>query len=96
MAYVAKTDLTDCDREPIHLLGGVQSYGCLISTSFDFLIEQVSANVAQLLKLNPDTLVGRPLPEFFPERTVHMLRSNLQFVSPTSGVCKQHINCPVM
>ena len=88
MAYVANTDLTDCDREPIHLLGGVQGYGCLIATSFDFLINHVSANVAQLLKLDPDTLVGRPLPEFFPERIVHMLRSNLQFVSPTSGVTR--------
>ena len=88
MAYVAKPDLTDCDREPIHLLGGVQGYGCLISTSFDFLIKHVSTNVAELLKLDPGAVVGRPLPEFFPERIVHMLRSNLQFVSPTSGVTR--------
>ena len=88
MANSAKPDLTDCDREPIHLLGGVQGYGCLISTSFDFLINHVSANVAELLKLDPGALVGRPLPEFFPERTVHTLRSNLQFVSPTSGVTR--------
>ena len=88
MVYVAKPDLTDCDREPIHLLGGVQGYGCLISTSFDFLIKHVSTNVAELLKLDPGAVVGRPLPEFFPERIVHMLRSNLQFVSPTSGVTR--------
>ena len=88
MANSAKPDLTDCDREPIHLLGGVQGYGCLISTSFDFLINHVSANVAELLKLDPGALVGRPLPEFFPEQTVHTLRSNLQFVSPTSGVAR--------
>lgn len=88
MANLPSADLTECDREPIHLLGGVQGYGCLVSTSFDFLINHVSANVAELLKLDPATVVGRPLPELLPERTMHNLRANLQFVGPKTGVTR--------
>ena len=43
-------DLTNCDREPIHLLGGVQNYGCLIATSADFMINHVSENLREILK----------------------------------------------
>ena len=88
MANLPRTDLTECDREPIHLPGGVQGYGCLISTSFDFLINHVSANVAELLKLDPASVVGRPLPELLPEQTMHNLRANLQFVGPKTGVTR--------
>ena len=88
MANLPSADLSECDREPIHLLGGVQGYGCLVSTSFDFLINHVSANVAELLKLDPNTVVGRPLPELLPEQTLHNLRANLQFVGPKTGVTR--------
>ncbi|MEL7163930.1 MAG: hypothetical protein AAGL96_00550 [Pseudomonadota bacterium] len=31
-------DLTNCDREPIHILGRVQSYGCLVAFSADWMV----------------------------------------------------------
>ena len=47
-------DLTNCDREPIHILGAIQPIGFLLALSSDWLIMRASANVAQFLDLEPD------------------------------------------
>ncbi|KJZ17009.1 hypothetical protein TW80_17440, partial [Loktanella sp. S4079] len=83
-----KVDLTNCDREPIHLLGAVQAYGCLISTSSDFMINHVSANVQDLLGLDPSTVVGGRLHDCLPEETVHDLRTKLQLIRIDTGVAR--------
>ena len=38
-------DLTNCDREPIHLLGAIQPIGFLVVLSADWLVSRVSANI---------------------------------------------------
>jgi len=40
----AVTDLSNCDREPIHILGRVQSFGALVSVSSDWIINHASYN----------------------------------------------------
>ena len=77
-------DLTNCDREPIHLLGHVQGYGCLISTSADLMINHLSANCEEMLGLAPGDVVGAQLTALLPEQTVHDLRTKLQ-LSSSSG-----------
>ncbi|WP_405008992.1 ATP-binding protein [Kitasatospora sp. NBC_01539] len=53
-------DLTECVREPIHLLGGVQSFGVLLAVDrVTGLIDTVSGNTADLLGVAPDDLLGR-------------------------------------
>jgi light-regulated signal transduction histidine kinase (bacteriophytochrome) len=43
-------DLTNCDREPVHLVGGVQPYGALLVVDpADLRVRQASANAAALL-----------------------------------------------
>lgn len=74
-------DLTNCDREPIHQLGGVQAYGCLIATSTDFMVNHVSANVQDLLGISPVDAVGARLHDLLPEPTVHELRTKLQLLN---------------
>lgn len=74
-------DLTNCDREPIHLLGGVQGYGCLIATSSDFMVNHVSANVETMLNIRPDDAIGGRLIDLLPAGTVHDLRSKLQMLN---------------
>lgn len=32
MTTLSQTDLTNCDREPIHIPGSIQSHGCVIAT----------------------------------------------------------------
>ncbi|WCP12331.1 hypothetical protein sphantq_00728 [Sphingobium sp. AntQ-1] len=45
MAEFEKVDLTNCDREPIHLLGAIQTPGFLIAVSTDWIIARVSKNI---------------------------------------------------
>ncbi|WP_163990380.1 ATP-binding protein [Pyxidicoccus caerfyrddinensis] len=55
-------DLTHCDREPIHLLGGVQPHGVLLAfREPDLSVAVVSANVEALLGLSPAALRGQPV-----------------------------------
>jgi light-regulated signal transduction histidine kinase (bacteriophytochrome) len=56
-----RVDLTNCDREPIHILGAVQPFGFLIAMSVDWLIARVSANVSTFLGQPPAALIGMPL-----------------------------------
>ena len=53
-------DLAECVREPIHRLGGVQSYGALVAARAG-VIEVVSANTADVLGVPAEDLIGAPL-----------------------------------
>jgi chemotaxis family two-component system sensor kinase Cph1 len=55
-------DLSNCEREPIHIPGSVQPRGALIAVSDpDFVIQQVSENLADLTGIPWDDAIGRPL-----------------------------------
>ncbi|WP_394653262.1 HWE histidine kinase domain-containing protein [uncultured Sphingomonas sp.] len=70
-------DLTNCDREPIHELGGIQPFGFLIAVSPDWLVKRASANVADVLGIAADDLLGAPLVEYLTAETIHVLRNRL-------------------
>jgi light-regulated signal transduction histidine kinase (bacteriophytochrome) len=73
------TDLTNCDREPIHLLGSVQPFGFLLAVArSDWTIQRVSRNVTEWLGLAPADLLGRPLASIFSSEAIHAIRGNLQ------------------
>ncbi len=62
MTPVTDTELTECDREPIHLLGGIQPHGALLAfTEPDLSLAVVSANTQEWLGVSPQALLGRPL-----------------------------------
>ena len=55
-------DLTSCDKEPIHIPGGIQPHGVLLVLSGPALtIVQVSRNTQELLGIAPEALLGRSL-----------------------------------
>ena len=59
---LAKADLTDCDREPIHIPGTIQPFGVLFVLSEPSLtIAQVSENVGEHLPFGVEQVLGRPL-----------------------------------
>ncbi|WNG33648.1 GAF domain-containing protein [Archangium violaceum] len=61
---ISDADLSQCEREPIHLLGGIQPYGVLLAFSEpDLSLKVVSANTGELLGRAPETLLGRSLEE---------------------------------
>ncbi|QYI99941.1 GAF domain-containing protein [Thalassovita mediterranea] len=73
-----KIDLTNCDREPIHILGHVQQFGCLIAVNSDWLVQHVSVNVADFLSKDPESLIGEPLKEIIAPDALQDIRSRVQ------------------
>ncbi len=71
--------LTNCDREPIHLIGSVQPFGLLIAVSSNALeITRVSHTVREWLGLSPEDVLGKSLTQFFTEDAIHAIRGQLQ------------------
>ena len=72
-------DLSSCDREPIHIPGGIQPHGFLFNVSQDsFRVRQASENVAALFGRALDDILGRPLDELIgAEHTQLVARSLL-------------------
>lgn len=68
-------DLTNCDREPIHVLGAVQPFGFLIAVGADWLVSRVSSNIEQFVGAAPTEALGVPLDRIFLPEAVHKLRN---------------------
>ncbi|TYP77352.1 ATP-binding protein [Aquimarina intermedia] len=69
--YPRKVDLTNCDKEPIHILGKIQNHGVLLSCDPDSLkILQHSDNAEEVLNISSEALlelseiVDRPTLDF--------------------------------
>ena len=72
-------DLTNCDREPIHLLGAVQPFGFLLAvSSTTWCVTRASRNVVEWLGVEAADLLGRPLDQIFTPDAVHTIRGQLQ------------------
>lgn len=69
--------LSNCDREPIHLLGAIQPIGFLVALSRDWVIERVSANVAAFTGVSPEEAIGAPATRLFSADAIHTLRNRL-------------------
>ena len=55
-------DLTDCDREPIHIPGTIQPYGVLLVLAEpELTVAQVSENVGDHFPLGIEDILGQPL-----------------------------------
>jgi len=52
-------DLTNCDREPIHIPGKIQSHGFLIAIDADFKIVWASGNTLELLSIAATQLLEK-------------------------------------
>jgi light-regulated signal transduction histidine kinase (bacteriophytochrome)/CheY-like chemotaxis protein len=82
-------DLTNCEREPIHLIGAVQPFGFLIAVSgAEWTVTRVSSNVFQWLGHEPNTLLGLPIHQIFTEHAVHAIRGHLQSAIISDGVAR--------
>ena len=60
-------DLTNCDREPIHIPGAIQPHGILLVVSrSEWKITQISHNTQGFLGIEPEQLLGQPLNSLVP------------------------------
>jgi light-regulated signal transduction histidine kinase (bacteriophytochrome)/CheY-like chemotaxis protein len=77
MSAVEKVDLTNCDREPIHIPGSVQCHGCLIACDPQGgTVRRHSSNAGEMLEL-PDEIIGRDLGELLGEAAASRIREAL-------------------
>ena len=57
-----RVDLTNCDREPIHIPGAVQPHGVLLALAeSDLTVVQASRTATAALGVAPESLLGRPV-----------------------------------
>lgn len=77
---VAQPDLTICDREPIHLLGAIQSFGFLLAVSADWLVSRASENLADHIGTPWSEALGEPLDKLLSEQAVHDIRNRIAYL----------------
>ena len=75
----ALIDVTNCDREPIHIPGAIQPHGVLLVLSeADWKILQVSANTNEYLGQKPETLLDQPLSTLLSEKQIESIKRCLE------------------
>ncbi|MEU8561907.1 ATP-binding protein [Streptomyces cyaneofuscatus] len=79
-------DLSQCVREPIHLLGGVQSYGALVAARLhDAVVDTVSRNAGDVLGRAAGELVGRPVTELIGDEQWALARESTEAAGAGEG-----------
>ena len=81
-----RIDLTNCDREPIHIPGSVQPFGFFVALLSDFSICMASANVADYLGIAYAELFQRPLHDVFSEGAVAAIRTRVDYLAGKDAV----------
>ena len=62
MDNITRTDISDCDKEPIHIPGHIQSHGFLLALNPRTLaIERVSDNIGSFTGISPTDILGREI-----------------------------------
>ncbi|WP_022681998.1 HWE histidine kinase domain-containing protein [Sphingobium bisphenolivorans] len=79
-------DLTNCDREPIHVLGQVQPFGFLMALTADWLVSRVSANSADFIGFGPEEMLGKPISGIFRGEAIHSLRNRITLLRGPDAV----------
>ncbi|MBL8741709.1 MAG: GAF domain-containing protein, partial [Myxococcales bacterium] len=79
-------DLTNCDREPIHIPGAIQPHGALFALSEpDLVIEEVSESTRALFGRDHLELLGRAVDELLTEEGTRALHAALRAPDPRSA-----------
>ncbi len=73
------TELTECDREPVHVPGAIQPFGCLIALQLPtWSIAHASANAAELFGTPVEAMIGASMEAILPPKVIHDLRNTFQ------------------
>ncbi|MBD2431304.1 MULTISPECIES: sensor histidine kinase [Fischerella] len=88
MVFPFQVDLTNCDKEPIHIPSCIQTHGVLLALQEpDLTILQVSDNTVAFFGLHPDELINQPLSRLLEPEQVEFLidclhQEDIQIVNP--------------
>ncbi|MEM6761928.1 MAG: HWE histidine kinase domain-containing protein, partial [Pseudomonadota bacterium] len=81
-------DLTTCDREPIHALGRVQSFGFLLGFDRNWTVAAASDNLGAFAHLQPDEALGRHASDVLAAPALGLVRARLEWMR-LSGVTER-------
>jgi light-regulated signal transduction histidine kinase (bacteriophytochrome)/CheY-like chemotaxis protein len=81
-----QVDLTNCDREPIHVPGSIQPFGFLISLLSDFTICIASDNVSEYLGYDISEILQRHIDDVFSEAAVKTIRTRVDYLAGADAV----------
>ncbi|GGA15777.1 MAG: hybrid sensor histidine kinase/response regulator [Rhodobacteraceae bacterium] len=81
-------DLTNCDREPIHQLGRVQSYGALLALSSDWIVQHASENLESILGIAAEDAIGAPLRGLIVSDGYERIRQNMRLLDEPGGAIR--------
>ena len=82
------TDLTNCDREAIHMLGRVQSYGALLAVSSDWIVQHASQNLETILNIKARDAVGVSLGALLGIDALERIREQMRAVEGNKGAAR--------
>jgi len=76
LATTDPVDLTNCDREPIHIPGSIQPHGCLLACDGSVgFVRRHSRNTAAMLGLEGVEINGSTLDDLIGEQATHDIRN---------------------
>ncbi|MFC5322211.1 HWE histidine kinase domain-containing protein [Bradyrhizobium oligotrophicum] len=79
-------NLTNCDREPIHVPGSVQPFGFLLALVSDFTICMASENAPDYLGGDVGWLLQQPITAVLSEAAATAIRSRVDYLSGPDAV----------
>lgn len=95
MGDLTNIDLTNCDREPIHIPGQIQPHGVLLVLQApDLNIIQVSSNTQEVIGRAPETLLGTPLSDLLNEQQTQQIQQCLAEDFESANPLNLSIACP--
>ena len=81
-----QVNLTNCDREPIHIPGSVQPFGFLLALLSDFSICMASENAGHFLGGDVSSLLQRPIEQVFAPEAIAAIRARVDYLSGPDAV----------
>ena len=79
-------DLTNCDREPIHVPGSIQPFGFLLALTSDFTIAVASDNLATYLGRDCADVLTLPLSDVLAETAIAVIRTRIDYLAGPDAV----------
>src|SRR3569833_2474055 len=82
----ASVDLTNCDREPIHVPGSVQPFGFLLALLSVFTVCIASDNVETYLARSASEIMQQPLADILSAAAVKAIRTRIDYLGGPDAV----------
>ncbi|MGE3334114.1 MAG: HWE histidine kinase domain-containing protein [Rhodospirillaceae bacterium] len=81
-----KVDLTNCDREPIHILGAVQPFGFLVAVNAEWTVTRASENLPAFMGRPLSAVLNTSLEGLFSTQAIHAIRNRVTLLRGADAV----------